>query len=144
MIRRPDWRERLSAYVLTVRAARFAPGTFDCALLAAGAVEAMTGQDPAAAFRRRYRSVQGGLKRLRETGHDGIEAAVAALFPPVPVALAGVGDIAVLAAEGPAVTAGAEVALGVVEGEHILVVTGAGLGFGPLLSAQRAYRVPAC
>ena len=46
--RLPDWPERLAAYLADQRPHRFAWGTHDCARFAAGAVHAITGQQPTA------------------------------------------------------------------------------------------------
>lgn len=52
--RAPDWEERLSVYLDRVIEEPFKWGSHDCALFAAGAVNAMTGTDPAADLRGTY------------------------------------------------------------------------------------------
>ena len=130
--RLPDWRPRLVAYIEEVRARPFAYGSHDCALFVAGAVAAMTGFDPAAGFRGRYESLTSGLKLM--TGADHVQL-VRSLFDAVPPAFAQVGDIAVIGEVGIP-------ALGLFEGEMILVLRDEGLGRLPRAAATKAFRVP--
>lgn len=130
--RLPDWRPRLTAYLEKVRARPFAYGSHDCAMFVAGAVEAMTGFDAAAGFRHRYDSLKGGLKLL--AGGDHV-ALVGRLLDEVPPAFAQVGDVAVIGQVGIP-------ALGLFEGETILVLRDEGLGRMPRAAATQAYRVP--
>lgn len=130
--RRPDWRPRLVAYVEEVRALPFAYGTHDCALFVAGAVEVMTGFDAATGFRDRYDSLNGGLKLLTKGDHVAL---LGRLLEEVPVAFAQVGDIAVIGQVGIR-------ALGLFEGEMILVLRDEGLGHMPRSAATQAFRVP--
>lgn len=125
-----DWRPRLVAYVEAVRARPFAYGSHDCALFAAGAVLAMTGVDLAADFRGRYTSLKQGLKLAR-----GRHLAVLKLsFEAIPPAFAGVGDIALIGEVG-------FPAMGIFDGEMILVLREEGLGLMPRAAATQAYRV---
>jgi uncharacterized protein DUF6950 len=50
----PDWQRRLAAQMEKARAAKFAWGTFDCALAVCDAIAAITGVDPAAPYRGKY------------------------------------------------------------------------------------------
>lgn len=130
--RRPDWRPRLVAYLEEVRARPFSYGTHDCALFVAGAVEAMTGFDAAAGFRDQYDSLKGGLKLLTKGDHVAL---VGRLLEEAPVAFAQVGDIAVIGEIGVP-------ALGLFEGETILVLRDEGLAHMPRAAATRSFRVP--
>lgn len=134
--RRPDWQPLLFAYLAEVTRRQLAPGEHDCALFAAGAVEAMTGVDPAAEWRGRYTSFKAGLKALKKTGVRDHIALVSIHFPPVAPAFAQVGDLGVirLPAELPA--------LGIFTGEHLGVLRDTGLGFVPRDMAREAWRVP--
>ena len=134
MKRLPDWRIRLQAYVTATAQDRFQPGETDCALFAAGAVEAMTGTDPAQAFRGHYTSLKGGFKRLKTAGFADLAAYACAHFTEVPVARAQVGDIAVLEGNG-------EAALGIVQGERIYIRSPQGLATVSLLKAERMFRL---
>lgn len=89
--RLPDWECRLAAYVAAARNAAEAGGADGrlCALVAAGAVEAMTGTNPALRFRGRYARVARDL-----------EGTIERLFAEVPPALAQRGDVALMMGEG--------------------------------------------
>lgn len=131
------WRTALADYVHRVAHLSFQWGEHDCALFAAGAVEVMTGEDIAAPYRGRYKTMAGGLRAMRKTGHDDHVAYFASLFEEIHPSHATVGDIAVIAIdEGEA--------LGVVQGERIYAI-GPGetrIGTVPLGRASRAFRVP--
>jgi uncharacterized protein DUF6950 len=130
---RSDWRARLGDYLATEARTPFLYGTSDCALFAAGAVNAMTGSDPSAAYRGRYTTLRGGLRILRKDGfHDHVERA-AALLTEVSPRRSRVGDIAVMeTSDGPS--------LGVVQGEWVAVRTMTGLGFVPIDQAVQVFR----
>lgn len=131
--RRPDWRGRLQVYLGTVAREPFAYGRHDCALFAAGAVEAMTGVDLARGFRG-YKTEKGGIKKLRAKGFADQFALLEASLREVHPAFAKVGDVAVVPSEeGPA--------LGIVQGEWIHVLRPEGIANVPLLSAIRAFEV---
>ncbi|MFN4191809.1 MAG: DUF6950 family protein [Tabrizicola sp.] len=133
--RLPDWRSRLNDYLGEVAPADFRYGSNDCALFAAGAVRAMTGHDPAAAFRGVYSTLEGGLKRVRKAGFADHVAVVRTLFAEVPAAFAQVGDIAVLDSKG-------EPVLGVVVGEVVACLSPRGLGHVHRKHVTTAWRVP--
>ena len=133
MKRHDDWQGRLTDYVVPLMGAEFSFGQLDCALFAAGAVKAMTGKDLAWGFRS-YRTLKGGLKKLKAAGYDDHIALAADKLPEIPPSFAQVGDVAVVETdEGPA--------LGVVQGETIYVMRLDGLGLVPLTTATRAFRV---
>ena len=99
MQRLPDWRTRLGAHIAAHRTRPFAYGAHDCATFAAGAVQAVTGSDPAAGLTG-YTTRAGGLRRLRRNGLEDHVAFVASRFAEIPVAGAGQGDLAVIDAAG--------------------------------------------
>lgn len=81
--RRPDWEARLVAYMDAARLAVEAGDEAFCGLFAAGAVEAVTGDDLAAQYRGRYREIAARL-----------EAVIDEHLPERPRALAQRGDLA--------------------------------------------------
>lgn len=120
MTRLPDWRPRLAAYVQDAWRKPFRYGEHDCSLFAAGAVEAMTGVNPAAPLPCRYDTLQGGLEALEAFGFKGPADVAMSLFQRVPKAQAQVGDLVVAdMPDGPAV--------GVVQGPRVYFVGEAGL-----------------
>lgn len=131
--RRADWRARLAAYVAAAATRTFQPGTHDCALFAAGAVEAITGRDLARGYRG-YRSMRAGRAALADRGFASMADYAAAHLSEIPVLRAQVGDIAVLDENGGE-------AFGVVQGARIYVLRLDGLGTVALTDAKRAFRV---
>lgn len=133
--RRADWKSRLAEYLAAGPRRAWGYGANDCALFTAGAVAAMTGTDPAAAWRGRYGDLRAGIALIRAEGYRDHLAFVAAHFEEIAPAFAQVGDIAVIdGADGPA--------LGIVQGEAIYALSEAGPRLVPLLAAPRAFRVP--
>lgn len=137
LTRRPDWRPRLFAFISGLKTMEFKWGGDDCfAALAAGAVETMTGVDPAAQLRGRYHDAVSAGALLADLGHNGLAGLMRSMMPETPVAMAHVGDIALIADNN-------EVggALGVVIGARIVVLRQIGTGTMPLLAAQTAFKV---
>ena len=135
--RLPDWRPRLIAYLHEVAHKPFVEGQHDCALFAAGAVQAMTGTDLAAEWRG-YSSTREGIKALISSGYKSHVDIVASMFDEVAPALAQPGDIAAVQLDDDIP------ALGVVQGERIYVVGPDRLLSIPRRSAIRAFEVPQC
>lgn len=132
--RRPDWRGRLATYLAGLAGAPFRPGHHDCALFAAGAVEAMTGADLAADYRGTYRTIKAGRDALAAVGYASHVALVADYCPEVPAALAQVGDLAALPGDGGD-------ALGIIQGGAVYVLTPSGLALVNRLHITKAFRV---
>lgn len=133
-MRFPDWRPRLVAYMARVAPLPFRPGVHDCALFVAGAVAAMTGTDPARGWRGCYTTLRGGLRVLRRAGFADHVALVASRHRAKPVAMAQVGDIAVVPAPDGS-------ALGIVQGAGVYVLRPEGLAVVPLTAATAAFGV---
>ena len=55
----------------------FEYGRHDCALFVCNCIHVMTGEDPAAAYRNRYRDRKGALKILKTGGLEGIVERIA-------------------------------------------------------------------
>lgn len=121
----------LHRYLAAQHGRAFEPGTFDGALFAAGWIEVLTGENPAAAFAGRYRSVQAGLRLIRrETGLD-LPGLVARHTAPVGGWMrAEPGDLAVIGL-------GSSICVGIVGGAHLHVVSPRGgldvLPIGPAM-----------
>jgi hypothetical protein len=93
MSRLPDWEELLSGYLADNAARPFSWGDNDCILFACGAVEAMTGVDPAADYRGQYSDREGAALALREIGKGTLVKTMDATFKRKPVGMAQRGDI---------------------------------------------------
>jgi hypothetical protein len=138
MKRLTNWRARLTAAMTYDPKAPFAWGSNDCFLgLAVPAIEAVTGQDLGAAFRGKYSDFEGAKAALAAAGFADLAAAAANYFPEIPVARAHIGDIVTLESGSEAFG----VALGVVIGERIMVLTPRGHATVKMTSASRAFRV---
>lgn len=138
LIRTKGWRIRLGAYLDAIEQTPHAWGTHDCALgLAAGAIEAMTGEDIAASYRGRYTTPEEALNVLRSEGFETLDALVGTLLPVMGGGDAGIGDLGFVAdKESP--FGGF---LGVLVGERLVVLTPKGKGTLPRTSARTAFRV---
>lgn len=128
-------RAALAAFLRKVARTPYEPGRNDCALFAAGAVDAMTWVDYAAPYRGRYTTLAGGIRILRRDGYaDHIDLAAAHLREIEP-ARAKAGDIAVVPGDENLQ------ALGVVQGEVVYVLTPTGVGLVSRMEIQRAFEV---
>lgn len=136
--RRQDWPERLAELVEARRAEPFRWGAHDCCLFAADAVLALTGRDPAAAWRGRYATEAEAEAVLAEAGslvETVALACAAAGLPEIPApAAARRGDLALI-------NQGNQPAMGVVLGEAIAAPGPDGLACVPLDRAIRAWAV---
>lgn len=133
--RRTDWRARLVDYLGNQSRARFRPGTVDCGLFAAGAVQAMTGFDPAARWRGKYRTLAAGFALVQADGFADHAAVFAGLYPEIPPALAQIGDVVVLPGDAQSV------ALGVVQGAGAYCLQPAGMAVVSRLECVRAFSI---
>lgn len=68
-----DWPSRLARFVESARGRKFAWGSHDCALFAADAIIAMTGEDLAFGLRGRYATQMGAAKALKRFAGGGLE-----------------------------------------------------------------------
>lgn len=137
MTRFEDWPSRLHTFLEAARGRPFSWGRWDCCILAADAVQVLTGTDPLAPFRGRYRSARGAARLLKPLG--GLAGGCTALLgTPIAPLLAQRGDI-VLIEDGP----GGRLACGVVDltGRAVACPGDAGLLFVPLARARHAWRI---
>lgn len=130
-----DWEPRLVEYLASVAAVSFNAGTHDCAQFTGGAIEAMTGVNPAAKWFAGYSSIKAGVAALKRAGFDDHIAVAASLYDEIPPAFAHKGDIGVVdGAEGLG-------ALGIVQGEGVFVLSPEGMAIVNRLQLNRAFRV---
>lgn len=137
--RREDWAERLDSYFQSIRDLPFIWGSHDCCLMAANAIKAMTGHDPAYDFRGLYASAEDAGFALQDIGAGDVAGTVAEILgAPLPTVMkAQRGDIVMF--QTPAGDA-----LGVVDltGTFFFAVTpDKGLVRIPLRRAASAWRV---
>ena len=82
LTRFPNWHWRLQQYMRGLALETFEWGVNDCALWAAGAIEAMTGVDPAADLRGRYSDAEGATELIHSRGWATLEDTAAELVAP--------------------------------------------------------------
>lgn len=137
MKRLDNWRSRLSEEMDRQRQDPFAWGKHDCAIgFGAAIVQAVTGEDLARGYRGKYASPRGALKLLAEAGAETLGDFVAMKLPEVNPALARLGDIGVIEADGP-VGQG----LCMVDATGVVVLTETGHGHRPRSDMVRAFKV---
>jgi len=136
LTRRPDWRQQLAAFIADIRAKPFVWGDHDCGPAFTGrAVAVMTGEDLTRGFRR-YSTLKGAVTAMRAAGFDNLGDLVASLLPEVHWSQAQVGDVAAFGTES-----ALGYALGIVNGERVLVLREDGIGTMDLAAADRVFRV---
>lgn len=134
--RLPDWVERLDALVRERLPQPFAWGTHDCCTWAADAVQAVTGDDPMAAWRGSYASQEAAEAVIGPGGLSAHVAHVMALYgaPECPPRLAQRGDVVM-------VEVGNETLCGVVVGTSVLITGTERMCRVPMRRVVRAWAV---
>lgn len=95
----PNWERSLFDYIQAAETRPFLWGNFDCCLFPAGAIESMTGYDPAAIFRGTYSTEEEASEMLEQA--SGMQGMAASMLEPIglvtiPPAYAQRGDIGCL------------------------------------------------
>lgn len=145
MTRFESWPRLLAEAIEAARGRPFSWGEHDCCLFAATLVLAMTGTDPAARFRGKYKTARGAAGIMKRFAGGGVAAAaekIAAALgcPEVPPRLAGRGDVVLFEAPGP--DGKPSPALGVCVGAtFVFALAAVGVGFMPMGCAIRAWKV---
>lgn len=137
-MRKPGWNARLNAAIEGFRRTPMRYGEADCAVLAAAAVEAITGARPGNAEWYGYVDEASALAILKAGGFATLADLAASVLPEIHPSQATLGDIAAIPSDTPF-----GFALGVVSGDRIFVFGARfdGLGTVGLLTATRAFRV---
>lgn len=136
-----DWEQRLEGFISANRSRPFKYGSWDCCLFVCGAIEAMTGVDPAQPFRGRYSSRKEARAAIREIGGESqftrfIERITAKQgMREVAVLSARRGDVILIANEGRR-----SVGIVALDGKSILMLA-EGIESIPLGKGLRAWRV---
>jgi hypothetical protein len=137
LTRLPDWRRRFADEIDRLWRTPFDWDGHECVIgLAGNMALAITGVDCAAEYRGTYKTAAGALKVMRAAGYENVADMVGAMLPEIHPSLAHVGDIAAIPMDSPF-----GFALGVVNGERILVLMPDGIGTVDLLDATRAFKV---
>lgn len=137
LVRKRDWRSRYEAAIDEIMTKPFEWKIHDCGPgLAGRLVLAMTGVDLSAQYAGDYHDAASAARLIRRLGFATLGDLVASMLPAIPPSMAQLGDIAAIAMDGPIGHA-----LGVVNGERILVLTETGIGTADLLDAQTCFKV---
>lgn len=133
-MRRKGWEQALAAYTRAALARPYAWGSQDCALFAAGAVAAITGEDFAAEFRGAYNDADSARRLLTQLGCVDVGDLASRYLPEIDPPEARRGDIVMIDGQfGPF--------LAVVDGRTAVGPAARGLTHSPVSMALRAWRV---
>lgn len=91
--RHPQWETRLLALIEKNRGRAYAYGRWDCLMMPAAVVKAVTGKDHGRGHRGQYRSPASASRYLRSLGFDSPAALLDSLFVAKPIGFAQRGDI---------------------------------------------------
>lgn len=128
------WEQALAAFTRAHMRTTYAWGRHDCALFAAGAVEAMTGTDFAAEFRGKYEDEGGARRVLTSLGCENVGDLASRYLPEIVPAQARRGDVVMIEGQlGPF--------LAVVDGRTAVGPSARGLTHTPVEMASRAWGV---
>lgn len=139
-MRLPNYQANLHSLIAQWEARPFAWGVSDCAIFGADVVKAVTGNDPAASYRGKYKTLGGGLRAVRKAGFKDQIDYLNKTFSQVPLSMAVMGDLAVIETDliGPN-GMGNSVAL--IAGPFVIGVGPNGLVRLPIDVAKKVYRV---
>lgn len=114
------WEARLADAIGGHAAIPFAWGRADCLCLVGDVALALTGEDPMAQYRGRYRTALGAKRLLRGQGYHDIAAALAGQFEEIAPALARRGDCGLVGDD--------DLATVIVTGAEVMGKSGANVG----------------
>lgn len=129
--RYPNWPVRLNEYILESEKKTFKLGKHDCCTFTAGAIKAITGEDPMKEFRGQYNDWKSAKDALDEIGYDNLYKTLAKKFGPSILGVKGQkGDLAFY-----------EGACGIILGRYAMFLGENGYVFVLLRHLQRAFRI---
>jgi len=120
--RLPDWRTRLFSLIDEKDKQPFQYGLNDCSTFGADVVFALTGFDPAAQFRGKYKTKLGGIRAIRKAGYLNQVDYLEKNYKEIPPAFATFGDIGITTSD-----AGDDIAICVVVGNFSVGVSADGI-----------------
>lgn len=145
MERFAGWPEILAGHIAAARARAFEWGVHDCCVFACDGILAMTGLDPMAPARGRYRDGREAAAILREIGGLGLPEAADYLMaglgaPAIHPVYAQRGDLVLI--DAPVLGGDRDWCLGLIAHDgRVAVAAPAGLSFYPARAAARAWRI---
>jgi len=131
-MRYPDWPERLNIYVVKVQKEEFQLGEFDCALFAAGCIEAITGEDVMPEYRDTYNSWESSEEACLDIHHTAslYKVLLKKFGSPLPGVRGRVGDLAFY-----------DGCCGIVFGRYALFLSEGGYAHIRITHVQRIFRI---
>lgn len=134
--RSEGWESRLADFVTQARSRPFLWGEFDCCLMPCEAVREITGIDPAAALRGRYKTERGAVGALRRFAGGGLIETAEKItgdlgMPEVALSFARRGDVCLIT-DPRVVPRGFDAMLGLCLGREVGVMQLDGLRLLPL------------
>lgn len=137
MIRVEKWRSKFAEEADRIRTKPFVWGEHDCGVgLVGNLTQALVGENLAAEYTGKYTDAKSAYKFMKKAGFDNLADMAASILPEIHISQAQIGDIAAVP-----VDTNFGFALGVVNGERILVLREDGMGTVDLLDATRAFKV---
>lgn len=140
-MRYSDWQTRAANFIITHREKPFAWGEHDCALFACNFIQAITGTDPAVAFRGKYDDKRSAYVALKNFAGGGLAATVEKIcaelrYPENALNFHQRGDVALCDQCG-------EDALGIIDlsGQSVIIAGEQGVVALPLSCVKRTWRV---
>ena len=145
MRRLEGWEHRLADFVDEARSRPFLWGDSDCCLMPCDGVLAITGVDPAAKLRGRYKTLRGAQGALRRFARGGVVETVEKIAadlaaPEVTLRFARRGDICLIT-DPELVETGFDAMLAICLGREVGIAQVDGLRLLPLARAARAWGV---
>lgn len=130
-MRYPDWPVRLNEYIIKAEKLEFKLGTHDCCTFAAGAIEAITGEDPMTELRDHYDDWAGSEDGLDEASYEVLYKTLTKLLGKAIIGQKGQkGDLAFY-----------EGSCGIVLGRYAIFLGENGCVYVPISRVQRAFRI---
>lgn len=134
LVRKPAWRTLMAEEIDRRRSMPFAWGRNDGGLFAADVVLAMTGEDLARSYRKRYRSEHGAMRMLFEAGIETLPDLIATMLPEIHLSRARTGDVGAVEVNG-------RWCCGIINGATLIVLREQGVGSLPLTTVKRVFKV---
>jgi len=132
-----SWRAAFDKEADKLRRIPFEWGTHDCAIgLVANMTKAITGEDKAKKYRGKYNDSKSAFRLMRKQGFTDLADMAASMLPEIHPSQTQIGDIVAIKSDTEF-----KHALGVVNGERVLVLREDGMGTVDLSEAVRAFRV---
>lgn len=137
MIRVQNWRVNYENLIDAIRRKPFAWGYVDCLTgLVDPTIQALTGEEPFARFRARYKTARGAIGIMRRSGFENLADLVASELPEIHPSQCVVGDVVAIPTDDDFAFA-----LGVVNGDRVFVISPDGLSTRDISEAVRAFKV---